>query len=130
MAQGRFQYKDGTIQTDTGTTGVLDTAGDTCVVDVKELESISAFVNRLTAANGTSTFLIEKSVDGLNWITVSSTKAQTDIPAGANKGIEFTLSDTNGMGLRCKQLRFTLVTNSGTATYSFGACGSLILAGN
>lgn len=116
-------YRDATMVTDTGTTGVLDTAADNCVADVSELDRISVYVNQLTDA-GTCTILVQKSVDGTNFATVA-TLAETDFPAGANRSKEVTLSDANGMPLRAKQIKVTLSAVSGGGVYSATVAGQM-----
>ena len=121
---GRFFYKDATMVVDTGTTGVIETDADSAVADVSDLENISVYLNQVTD-NGNATLLVEKTVDGTNWATVAS-KTQADFPAGANKSVELTLSDSNGMPTRAKQIRVTLSGHSGTGTYTMGVAGTQV----
>jgi hypothetical protein len=122
--QGRFIHRDAVMGTDTGATGVIDANSDTMVVSVDDLSNISVYLNQLVDS-GTVSLLVEKTVDGTNWATVA-TKTQADFPAGANKSIELTLSDGNGMPLRAKAIRVTASGYGATGTYTMTVAGSLV----
>lgn len=122
---GAFIQKDATLTVDTGDTGYMDEVGDQMVVDVSDMTNISLYLNQITD-DGNVTFLVEKTVDGVNWATVDSAKDQDDLPAGANTALELTLSDANGMPLRAKQLRVTLSVHTGTGNYTCGVAGTQV----
>lgn len=107
---------------DAGVAGILDTANDVVVVSVEDLANMSILLNQLVDA-GTCTILVEKTFDGVNWISLHAAYAETDFPAGNNKLIELTLSDTNGMPLVAKSVRATLSAVGGGGSYSLAAAG-------
>ena len=120
--QGRFISRDATLTTDTGTTGVIDAANDVAVVDVLDLQGISIYLNQLVDL-GTVSLVVEKTVDGTNWTPVA-TKAETDFSVGANKAIELTLSDANGMPTSAKQIRVTASALAAGGSYSMTVAGT------
>lgn len=120
--KGKFIVNAATMSVDTGTTGQLDTDADSAVVDVSDLTATSIYLNQIVD-NGNASLLVEKSVDGTNFATVA-TKTQADFPAGANKSIELTLSDANGMPTSAKQVRVTLSGHTGTGAYTMTAAGT------
>jgi len=103
--------------------GVMAADGDTQVVDVSEMSHISIYLNQIVD-DGNCTLTVTKSVDGVNFAPVAS-KAQGDFAAGANKAIEITLSDGNGMPTHAKQIKCELSGSSGNGTYTMTAAGSL-----
>lgn len=120
--KGKFIKIDGTFSVDTGTTGMLDTAADAKVFDVRDLTEISVYVDQLVDA-GTCTILVEKSIDGTNWALAQSL-AESDFPAGANKSKEVTLSDANGMATSAVQVRVTLSVVGGGGHYDAHVAGT------
>lgn len=123
--QGKLRVNSSYLSTDTGTTGVLDTDGDVAIVDVSDLTNISLYANQLTD-DGNVTLTLEKSIDGTNWAPLGSALTQASFAAGANKAVEVSLSDSNGMPLRTKQIRATVSGKTGTGTYSILAVGSQV----
>lgn len=119
---GNVLVREGTMVVDTGTTLVIDAASDSIVVDVRELERVSLYVNQIVDS-GTIALRIDKTVDGTNWATVA-TLADTDFPAGANTSKEVTLSDSNGMPLRALMLKVTCTARTG-GSYTATAAGQL-----
>lgn len=102
--------------------GTITAANDACVVDVSDMTNISVFLNQLTDA-GTVVLTIEKSVDGTNYAVVDASTVETDFPAGANKSIEFPLSDANGMPTVAKQLKVTCTALAAGGIYSVTVAG-------
>jgi len=102
--------------------GVMAADNDAQVVDVSDMSHISIYLNQLTD-DGNCTLTVTKSVDGVNFAPVAS-KVQSDFAAGANKSIELTLSDGNGMPTSARQLKCVLTGSSGTGTYSMTVAGS------
>jgi len=96
---------------------------DAQVVDVSELSHISIYLNQIVD-DGNATLTVTKSVDGTNFAPVSS-KTQGDFAAGANKSIELTLSDANGMPTHAKQIKVVLTGSSGNGEYTMTVAGSL-----
>lgn len=104
--------------------GSINAANCQAQIDMTGMVGSSVFLDQLVDA-GTVTLLVEKSIDGTNWATVV-TKHETDFPAGANKSIEVTLSDTNGMPLVAKAVRVTASALSGGGVYGLHAAGKLL----
>lgn len=102
--------------------GWMAADNDACVVDVSDMSHISIYLNQLTD-DGNCTLTVTKSVDGVNFAPVAS-KVQTDFAAGANKSIELTLSDANGMPTAARVLKCELTGSSGTGTYTMTVVGS------
>jgi hypothetical protein len=121
---GRIIVEAATLTVDTGTTGVLDTDADAAIVDVSSLENISIYLNQITD-NGNVTLTVEKTIDGTNFAPVDVID-QSELPAGANKSKELTLSDANGMPLRAKMIRVVVSSKTGTGTYSMTVAGSQV----
>lgn len=117
----KFVVQAASMVVDTGTTLVLDTDADSAVCDIEGLTNVSIYINQIVDA-GNATLLVEKTVDGTNWATVAS-KAQTDLPAGANTALELTLSDGNGMPTLAKQVRLTLSGHTSTGSYTMTVAG-------
>lgn len=103
-------------------TGTMSASTDVCVVDVSDMTNISIFLNQLIDS-GTGTMKLEKSVDGTNWATVDASTAESDFPAGANKSIEFPLSDSNGMPTLAKQIRCSMMTYGASGIYTMTVAG-------
>lgn len=122
MYTGKFIVEAATLTTDTGTTGVLDANADVAVIDVRDKVNVSIYLNQLID-NGAVTLTVEKSIDGVNFAAVA-TKTEADFPAGANKSVELSLSDANGMPLNCAVVKVTVSGHSGTGTYSMTAAGT------
>lgn len=111
---------------DAGTAGVLDTANDVLLCDVRELEGITIYVNQLVDA-GTATILVQASVDGVNWATVTNgTLSEASFAAGANTAVIIGFSDARGMYLQAQQIRCLLSAVSGGGSYSFAVAGLLL----
>jgi hypothetical protein len=104
--------------------GTINAANDQAQIDMTGMINSTIMLNQLTDS-GTVTLLVEKTIDGTNWATVVS-KADTDFPAGANKSIAISLSDTNGMPLVCKAVRVTSTAYGASGIYSLAAAGTLI----
>lgn len=102
--------------------GTISAALDSCTIDVSDMTNMSLFLNQLTDA-GTVVLVVEKSVDGTNWAVVDASTIESDFPVGANKAIEFTLSDANGMPLVTKQLKVTSSALAGGGVYSAKVAG-------
>jgi hypothetical protein len=124
MFKGKLLHRDLDMGTDTGTTGKLDAAADNCNADIRDLDHVSVFVNQLTDA-GTATILVEKTFDGVNYSLVS-TLTEASFPAGANKAVEVTLSDANGMPTRAVSVRVTLSAVAGGGAYSAHVAGAAV----
>lgn len=123
MTPAKYQYRDATLTTDTGGTGVLDAVGDVAIADVKDLQNITVVLNQLTD-NGTATIIVDYTLDGTNFIPAIATKADTDFAAGANQSlVAYTLSDADGMPLVALQVKFRMTVHTGTGTYSAGCAG-------
>ena len=103
--------------------GTLAADGDTAIADVSELSHISIYLNQLED-DGNVTLTVTKSVDGVNFAPVAA-KQQSDFAAGANKSIELTLSDGNGMPTHAKQIKVVVSDKTGTGEYSMTVAGSL-----
>lgn len=127
MQKGKYVVKNGTLTTDTGTTGLIDTTGDVAVVDVSDMENIAVYVNQIVDA-GTVALGIDYSPDGTNWIRDAATKAETDFTAGTNQAeLALTLSDANGMPIRAKLVRVRATAVAGGGTYGLVVTGSQVL---
>ncbi len=120
---GNFIVREATVTVNPSESGVLDADNDACVVDVKDLERISIFVNQLVD-NGNATLTLTKSIDGVNYAPLGSAYDQDDFAAGVNKSFEVSLSDSNGMPLNCAYIKMVLTGSTGTGTYSMTACGT------
>ena len=102
--------------------GNLVATNDQLIVDCRDLEKISAYMVQVVQA-GTVTLKLEKSPDGVLWVPVGVTKAQTDFAAGANQGIEFNLADSTGMPLQTAELRLTATALAGGGSYTLVIAG-------
>lgn len=120
----RMIVKAGTMSVDTGDTGYMDAVSDAMIVDVSEMSHISIYLNQITD-NGTCTFVLEKTVDGTNWVVIDASVTEGEFVAGANTALEFTLSDSNGMPTHAKQVRARMTVQTGTGNYTLTAAGSL-----
>lgn len=122
MNKGKLIQRLMDLTVDTGATGVIDAVGDIFYADVRELDHISVVVNQITDS-GTVTILVEKTFDGTNWIPVA-TLTESSFAAGANKAVETTLSDTNGMALRALAVRARCSTYGASGTYTANVAGA------
>lgn len=124
MQPRKFVTEAGVLTTDTGQTGFLDAAGDVQILDIAHLEHVMLVVAQITD-NGTVALHFDLSVDGTNFIPdFWTTKADTDFAAGANVALEIgTLSDSNGMPLRAKQIKVRCTAHTGTGEYLASAAG-------
>ena len=75
-----------------------------------------------TDSEGTFDLLIEKSVDGVNFATVTALDEE-DFADGANTSKELTLSDSNGMPTTAKQIKVTLTSLEDSSKFSVVAAG-------
>lgn len=106
----------------TGTAnGLLDAAAEAVVAQAEDLSSISVVLVQVTDA-GTATLVVEKTLNGTDWIQVAS-KADSDFAAGAGATIEIPLSDSNGMPVVAKQLRVRASALAGGGVYSAHIAG-------
>lgn len=122
--KGRYISKLATLTVDGDSDGLLEADADAAVVDVSDLEGISIYLDQIVD-NGNVTLTVEKTVDGTNFALVD-TKNQDDFPGGANKSVELTLSDANGMATRAKAIKVTVSGHTGTGSYTVHAAGSLV----
>lgn len=122
MNKGKLIQRLMDITVDTGATGVIDAVGDIFYADVRELDHISVVANQITDA-GTVTLLVEKTFDGTNWCLVA-TLTDASFAAGANKSVETSLSDGNGMPLRALAVRVRCSTYAATGTYTANVAGT------
>lgn len=122
-SKGKYTYRDATMVTDTGGTGLIDTVGDIAIVDVSDMQNVSIVLNQIVD-NGTIGLVVDYSVDGVNWIPNITTKIETDFPVGNNvTKVAYTLSDAQGMPLFAKQVRVTCSIRTGTGSYTMGVSG-------
>lgn len=124
MNPGKLSVRTMTMGVDTGTSGILDTDADTATIDVADLSNISIYLNQLVD-NGNVTLTVEKTIDGTNFAPVDVID-QSELPIGANKSKELTLSDANGMPLRAKQIKVTVSDKTGSGTYSMTVVGAQV----
>src|ERR1041384_4185508 len=107
---------------DTGTTNLLDTAGDTMVADVRGLTNITMQVIQVNDA-GTATINLEGTQDGTNWSTLATALTEASFPAGNNTAASTSLSNAAGMPTSFKQVRARLSAVTGGGTYSVSVSG-------
>lgn len=103
-------------------TGTINSNTDIAVVDVSNMTNISMFVNQLVDS-GTCTLVLEKTIDGVNWASAHANLSEASFATGANKAVEITLSDTNGMATVAKQLRVSCTAYGASGTYTLTASG-------
>lgn len=120
-SNGKPVRRDGTFTTDTGTLLVMDAANDRVVCDTQDLTHLECWVNQLVDA-GTCTILVQKSIDGVNWVTIA-TLTEASFAAGNNLAVVTTLSDSNAMPVHAMQIRATLTAVAGGGTYSMSVFG-------
>lgn len=72
---------------------------------------------------GTFTVVLEKSADGLNYVSVATLTEANFATGYVNDAVETTLSDANGMGLRTRQIRATLTALESTTKLSLEIAG-------
>ncbi len=105
MQNGKFVSRSATPVVDAGLVGGLSATGDTMVVDVEDLDQVTAIINN-TTFGGTATIKVDGSADGVNWIEALGSKANSDFAASGDAVIGYTLSDAHGLPLVLKQIRF------------------------
>lgn len=106
----------------TGETGIINASGESLAVNIEELDFVSVIVVQVTDA-GTATLVVEKSFDGVSWVTVGTSFDQSAFAAGDGAAIERTLSDSNGMPLMAKHLRLRATALASGGVYSLHVAG-------
>lgn len=107
---------------DTGTTNLMDTAGDTMTADVRGLTNVTIQTNQIVD-NGTATLNLEGSQDGTNWSTIATALTDASFPAGNNTAVATAVNSSAGMPLSFKQVRVRLSAITGTGTYTMAVAG-------
>lgn len=119
----KYDSRDGTMTTDTGTVSVLDTNGDIAVVDCRDMINVVANVNCVHA--GTGHAFLEGTWDGVNWKALASEYDCSGVTFVAGAVAEqVALSDGNGMPTPLKQIRLRA-----SQAFAAGLVISLTVAG-
>lgn len=105
-----------------GETDRINAQGEVLVCEVADLDNITILAIQATDA-GTCTLTVEKSFDGVQFVPVGATIAESGFAAGANTAVERTLSDSNGMPLVAKQVRLSGTALAGGGVYKLQVCG-------
>jgi hypothetical protein len=109
---------------DAGVAGLLDTAGDILVCDVREMTNVTVSAIQVLDA-GTATLLIEVSNDaGASWaLATSGTLSEASFAAFNGAAVLLGLSDARGMSLAIQMVRARLTAVSGGGTYRMAISG-------
>lgn len=119
--KGAYDVRTG-LQSD-GTASILANS-KTLTVDCADLKNITIQLVQVVDA-GTVVLVTEKSLDGTYWETVDASTAEGDFAAGNGAAVSFSLSDSNGMALRCKQVRVRTTTYTSTGEYAMRVSGEM-----
>lgn len=119
--QGEYTVRTG-IGGSTGEVGVINANAEVLVVDVTDLDNVTAFVTVNTIA-GTTSLSPEYTIDGTHWVAWGAAVVHGDL-VSATGGVVRTLSDSNGMALRVKQVRLRSTALAGGGSYGFVAAGT------
>lgn len=108
---------------DAGVALLLDTTGDILVADVSNLINVTVQVNQVNDA-GTAAILIEGTIDGLAWFTLTGgSLTDASFPAGNNTALALGLSDARGMSLAITAVRARATAIAGGGTYRLAVGG-------
>lgn len=116
-----------TVQGTGGHSNQATAAADVLTADVSDMENLTVHAVQINDA-GTTTQAVQYTLDGTNWLTAGSSITEASYPAGANQCVERTLSDSNGMPQRVKQVRLNTTALSGGGIYELHVGGSKVMS--
>jgi len=101
---------------------VISAAPGTPTLDVSDLENVVIQAVQVNDA-GTVVIDVESSIDGTVFIAEGAQIIETGFAAGANKAVERSISDSNGMSKPRKVVRLNISALAGGGTYKLLAAG-------